>query len=87
MPQSMTKSVLVPVIKDKNKRGNDNCNYRPICISNICSKLVEVVLFNRMQTSFNQFGFKPMHGTELRVFAFKELLRYYVNHGSCILPS
>ena len=42
----MTKSVLVPGIKDKNKRVNDKCNYSPICISNICFELVHVVLFS-----------------------------------------
>ena len=80
VPES-NESVIVPIIKDKNKRVNDKRNYRPICLSNICSKIIEVVLFNRMsiflQSRPNQFGFKPKHGTELCVFAFKELLRFY----------
>ena len=70
------------------ERVNDKRNYRPICLSNICSKIIEVVLFNRMsiflQSSPNQFGFKPKHGTELCVFAFKELLRFYKKHGSAM---
>ena len=44
------------------------------------SKIIEVVLFNRistfLQSSSNQFGFEPKHGTELCVFAFKEYLRF-----------
>ena len=88
VPESMNESVIVPIIKDKNKRVNDKRNYRPICLSNICSKIIEVVLFNRMsiflQSSPNQFGFKPKHGTELCVFAFKELLRFYKKHGSAM---
>ena len=83
--ESMNESVIVPIIKHKNKRVNDKRNYRPICLSNIFSKIIEVVLFNRMsiflQSSPNQFGFKPKHGTELCVFAFKELLRFYKKHG------
>ena len=43
-------------------------------------------LFNRtdtyLQTTPHQFGFKPKHGTELCVFAFKELLQFYTKHGS-----
>ena len=35
-----------------------------------------------LQTSPHQFGFKSKHGTELCVFAFKELLRFYTKHGS-----
>ena len=88
LPQSMNEYVIVPIIKDKNKRVNDKNNYRPICLSNLCSKIIEVVIFNRISTfleiSSNQFGFKPKHGTELCVFAFKELLRFYKKHGSAM---
>ena len=77
----MNESVVVPIITDKNKRVNDNNKYRPICLSNVGSKIIEVVIFNRISTFLesisNQFGFKPKHGTELCVFAFKELLRFY----------
>ena len=56
------------------------------CKKQLISSLV--VLFNRMsiflQSSPNQFGFKPKHGTELCVFAFKELLRFYKKHGSAM---
>ena len=85
---SMNAYDIVPIIKDTNKRVNDKRNYRPICLSNICSKIIEVVLFNRistfLQSSYNQFGFKPKRGTELYVFALKELLRFYKKHGSAM---
>ena len=81
LPQSMNLSVIVPIIKNKKKRVNDKNNYRPICLSNVCSEIIEVVIFNRistfLQSSSNQCVFKPKHGTELCVFAFKELLRFY----------
>ena len=48
VPKVITESVIIPVIKDKNRRVNDKSNYRPICLSNICSKIVEAVLLNRM---------------------------------------
>ena len=62
-----------------------------ICLSNVFSKIIEVVIFNRISTflesSSNQFGFKPKHGTELSVFAFKQLLRFYKKNLvlSCML--
>ena len=41
---------------------------------------------NRMETflstTCNQFGFKAKHGTAMCVYALKELIRYYVRHGS-----
>ena len=86
MPRAMTESVIIPVINNKNKRVNDKGNYRPICLSNICSKIVKISLARRfyghLHSTHNQFGFKSEHGTELCVFAFNELLRYYVEHGS-----
>ena len=88
IPRSMMESVIVPVIKNKNKRINDKGNYRPICLSNVCSKIVEMALARRLSdylhSSHNQFGFKLDHGTELCVFTFKELLRFYVEHGSAM---
>ncbi len=35
LPQSINESVIVPIIKNKNKRVNDNNNYRQTCLSNI----------------------------------------------------
>ena len=82
VPKSMLKSVIVPIIKNKNKRTSDKDNYRPICISNVFTKVVEKVLYSRMddylQSTNNQFG------TEMCVFVLKELIRYYIKHGSCM---
>ena len=89
VPKSILKSVIVPIIKNKNKRISDKKNnYRPICISNVFTKVVEKVLYIRMedylQSTNNQVGFKRKHGTEMCVFVLKELIRYYIKHGSCM---
>ena len=67
VPKSMLKSVIVPIIKHKNKRISDKDNYRHICISNVFTKVAEKVLYSRMedylQSTNNQFGFKQTHGT------------------------
>ena len=79
VPHSMNESVIV-----KNKRVNDKRNYRPICLSNICSKIIEVVFIESAlscKVVLLSLGL-PKHGTELCVFAFKELLRFYKKHGS-----
>ena len=50
--------------------------------------MVEMALARRLSdslnSSHNQFGFKLDHGTELCVFTFKELLRFYVERGSAM---
>ena len=42
--QKQSHYVTVPVIKDKNRRVNEKGNYRPICLSNVCSKIIDAVL-------------------------------------------
>ena len=44
IPKVITESVIVPVIKDKNRRVKDKGNYMPICLSNKGSKIVKAVL-------------------------------------------
>ena len=70
VPKSMLKSVIVPIIKNKNKRISDKDNYRHICISNVFTKVVEKLLYSRrgsmedyFQSTHTQFGFKQKHGT------------------------
>ena len=50
--------------------------------------MVEKVLYIRMdgylQSTFNQFGFKRKHGTEMCVFVLKVLLIYYIKHRCCM---
>ena len=66
VPRSMLTSVIVPIIKDKNKRISEKDNYQ-ICLSNVVTNVVEDTLYsrmdNRLQTTFNQFGLKPKHDT------------------------
>ena len=86
LPNSLIESVIVPIIKDKNKRVSDKNNYRPIGLSNICTKILEKLLLCRMEDfmciSANQFRFKRKHGTDMCVYVLKELIRYYTKHGS-----
>ena len=62
VPKSMLNYVVVPIIKNKNKRISDEENYRHICIFNVFTKVAEKVLYSRMedylQSTNNQFGFK-----------------------------
>ena len=44
MPQSMTYSVIVPLVKNKSGRLADNNNYRLIELSSIASKVFEHVI-------------------------------------------
>ena len=88
VPSAMLKSVMIAIVKNKNKHITDKENYRPICLANVFTKVIENVLLSRLQnwlsTTCSQFGFKAKHGTEMCVFILKELIRYYIEHGSCM---
>ena len=82
LPLSFTDVYLVPLLKNKLKDHADSANYRPIAIATAASKVFERLLSNRLidflDTTDNQFGFKPHHSTEMCVFTLKEVVRYYL---------
>ena len=86
IPRGIMDSIIIPLVKDS--RGNlcDKDNYRPIALCNIASKVLEIVLLERMElylyTHYNQFGFKKGHNTDMAIFALKEILNFYKNKKS-----
>ena len=54
VPRSAMRSVLVPIIKNKNKRITDKDKYRPICFSNVFTKVIEKVLLFVCKADFQR---------------------------------
>ena len=81
LPDSMLSILLVPVLKDKAGRVSCMDNYRPIALASIISKVVERILLDRitgyLSSCDNQFGFKPKHGTDMCIYALKEIVNLY----------
>ena len=88
-PRRLTEVMLVPIIKDKNSNIGDKNNYRPIALSTICSKILEFVILNYIEsfldTSDYQFGFKSCHSTDMCVFVLKEVINFYRKRGSNVI--
>ena len=86
LPDRMIYSLLVPLVKDKSGTISDKSNYRAIALSTSLSKLLELVLVDRiapfLSTSDAQFGFKEGHSTTLATYVFKETVNFYTSHGS-----
>ena len=80
--------ILVPIIKDKSEKINNKDNYRPIAIASIMSKLLEILLLERLSnfllTSSHQFGFKTKHSTDSCIFVLKEAIDMYVGQQSSV---
>ena len=88
VPECMMDSLLVPLVKDKKGSLTSSDNYRPLMLTNIASKILELVILDRYEeklcTSDNQFGFKAKHATDMCVFTLKYILEYYKNLNSLV---
>ena len=86
LPDSMLSVLVVPVIKDKVGKLNSSENYRPIALASVLSKMLETVLLSRLEkyvlTTDNQFGFKKKLGTDLCIYALKEMLHGYYRQNT-----
>ena len=89
LPDSMLPVLLVPVIKEKTCKVSSLENYRPIALASILSKVLQQIIFDRLQqhkkNTNNQFGFKKKRGTDLCIYALKELVFKYNSLGSTII--
>ena len=88
LPETLMSVVLVPIIKDKSGKINSKDNYRPIAIASNISKLLEILLLERLSnyllTSSNQFGFKAKHSTDACIYVLKEAVDFYVSQQSSV---
>ena len=86
LPEGFIYSILVPLVKDKSGMLGEASNYRAIALSTCMSKVLELVLVERigryLHTNDAQFGFKPNLSTTHATFAFKEAVHHYTSQGS-----
>ena len=79
-------SIIVPIVKDNKGILTDQNNYRPIALTCISSKILELILMTKyghfLNTGDAQFGFKTGHATDLCIFTLKETVQHYVSLGS-----
>ena len=77
----MLSTVLVPIINDKTGRIDRMDNYRPIALASVISKVVEIILLNRisklLSTFSNQFGFQQKLGTDTCIYILKDIVEKY----------
>ena len=86
VPLSFIDTLIIPLVKDRKGDIGSNDNYRPIALTNVVSKVLESVIFDKyktlLETTPNQFVFKPKHGTELAVFTLKQVIDFYRSNSS-----
>ena len=85
VPNSVTKGILVPLLKKPSLDQSNPNNYRPVVLSTTFSKLIELyILYKCDKFSFNklQFGFIKGRGTDSAVALAHDISSYFVNNGS-----
>ena len=86
LPQQFMTTMLVPILKNKNGDIASKSNYRPIALSTVASKILEIILVNHVEeyivTTENQFAYKKGHSTDMCIFTLKECIRYYTVHNT-----
>ena len=79
---------VTPIVKNNKCVFTDKNNYRPIALTCVASKLLELLILDTckdtINTSDSQFGFKEKHFTDMCIFTLKETVRCYVSLGSQI---
>ena len=91
VPSHLMDTIIIPLLKDIKGDISDKDNYRPIAITSVSSKIVELLVLNRfnncLSTSCNQFSFKSKHSTDMCSFVLKETVDFYMSSNSPVYLS
>jgi hypothetical protein len=86
VPEALLDTIIVPLVKGKKEDIMDKDNYRPIAITCISSKILELTILDKYalypESNDNQYGFKRNMSTDVCVFTLKEIIDYYKNQSS-----
>ena len=88
LPEGFMSTIIIPIVKDCKGDLSSKDNYRPVALTSVISKVLEMIILSRysenMTTTCNQFGFKPKHGTEECIFALQQITDFYITNSSPI---
>ena len=83
VPIVFNTGVMVPVLKKPTLNPNDPSNYRPITISSVFSKLLELIILpTDIQLSSNQFGFRSGYSVGNGINLLNDLACYWKHNKS-----
>lgn len=86
LPSSMTKTVVVPIVKNPTGDITDKVNYRPISLATVLAKVLDGVLERYLSKTIklqdSQFGFRAGLSTESAILTVKCTAEYYVKRNT-----
>jgi len=86
LPDAFRIGLLVPILKKAHLNARDPTKYRPITISSVTSKLLELYVTEKTEQRFNpsQFGFVAHRGTTTAISLAHDVSQYCSSRGSAI---
>ena len=84
VPDIFEVGIIVPILKKATLCSNDPNNYRPITLSSVHSKIVELSLIPQDTAAETQFGFRKGRGTATAVSLAHDTVKYMNNNESAI---
>ncbi len=84
VPDIFEVGIIVPILKKATLCTNDPSNYRPITLSSVHSKIVELSLIPEDTATETQFGFRKGRGTATAVSLAHDAVKYMNNNGSAV---
>ena len=87
VPKAFQEGILVPILKKPNVDPSLPENYRPITVSNIVSKILELCFIescSNIELDPSQYGFINGRGTAMATATANDVVTYCVNKGSTV---
>ena len=79
VPDIFKIGVIVPILKKSSLNPNMCTNYRPITLSSVHTKIIELLMLPKYEVSDNQFGFRTKRGTDFGCTLLNDIM-CYCNH-------
>ena len=85
VPLQWLTGTIIPLLKSCNIDKSFFLSYRPITLSCLFGKIIDILILNRLAIVFDscdlQFGFKYGHSTNHCTYVAREVINYYRNKG------
>jgi hypothetical protein len=82
VPRVFSCGIIVPIIKNSSLNSNLSSNYRPITLSSVHTKIIEMQMLPQYEVCDNQFGFRPKRGTAFGCTLLNDIMCYFGNKSS-----
>ena len=82
VPSVVKLGTVIPLLKKPSLDPSDPSNYRPITVSSMHSKLIELSIIPVQEISDTQFGYRPGRGANFAVTLVHDVSQIFVQNGS-----